>query len=114
MNRYTLNQILGFIGDYACIEASNGKECIEKVQAFYKKKICYCKVGISLIFMDIEMPIMDGYKATAALQRMIKSGMIPDIPIVAITAYPDEKAKCLEAGMIEFGKNIITSKLIYK
>ena len=54
--------------------------------------------------MDIEMPIMDGYQATKELQRMSRKGKIPDIPIVAITAYPDEKTKCLEQGMIEFGK----------
>ena len=54
-----------------------------------------------LIFMDIQMPIMNGYEATRAI-RKLKSGQ--EIPIIAITAgtEKEEKCKCLEAGMNDY------------
>ena len=52
--------------------------------------------------MDIEMPIMNGIKATKRLNRLMNQNKIPDIPIVALSAYLDEKEKCEEVGMFEF------------
>ncbi len=54
-----------------------------------------------LIFMDIQMPEMDGLEATRLI-RAGKSGK--DIPIVALTAHamPDDQAGCFEAGMNDF------------
>ncbi len=65
---------------------------------------------IDLIFMDIKMPVMDGYEAS----RIIKADY-PDIPIIAQTAYAfsDDKAKALEAGCDEYiSKPIAKGKLI--
>lgn len=55
-----------------------------------------------LIMMDIEMPVMNGIKATKKLKELMSKNKIPQIPIVALTAYLDEKEKCLNCGMIEF------------
>lgn len=54
-----------------------------------------------LIFMDIQMPEMDGLEATRLI-RAGKSGK--DIPIVALTAHamPDDQAGCFQAGMNDF------------
>lgn len=71
-------------------ESQNGKECIELVDKYYRSKQCKCK-GIRIIFMDIEMPIMDGFKATKKLIKMMNTNVIPRIPIVALTAFLDEK-----------------------
>ena len=69
---------------------------------------------IRLIFMDCQMPIMDGYQTTKALKKLIQENKIPDIPIVALTANDTEsdKVKCLEAGMSDhLGKPIKTEKM---
>lgn len=54
--------------------------------------------------MDFEMPIMNGIKATQRLVQMMKSHQIPEIPIIALTAYLDERNNCINAGMKDFSK----------
>jgi PAS domain S-box-containing protein len=66
------------------IRASNGKEAVEKALA--EKKI-------DLILMDIKMPVMDGYTAVKLIRETN-----PDIPIIAQTAYADDKAKAMDCG----------------
>ncbi len=52
------------------------------------------------VLMDIQMPEMDGFAAA----RAIRAELGLTVPIVALTAgvLPDERARCLEAGMDEF------------
>lgn len=53
-----------------------------------------------LILMDIQMPEMGGYETTAYIRKNLKL----ELPIIAMTAHrmPDEKEKCLRAGMNEY------------
>jgi PAS domain S-box-containing protein len=55
-----------------------------------------------LIFMDSQMPILDGFETTCAIRQMV--GNIRDIPIVAITAHAlkEDRQKCLDAGMNDY------------
>lgn len=55
---------------------------------------------LDAILMDIHMPVMDGYEATAAIRAM-KRRDARSIPIVAMTAdaYEEDVARCLAAGM---------------
>uniref|UniRef100_H3GW92 histidine kinase n=1 Tax=Phytophthora ramorum TaxID=164328 RepID=H3GW92_PHYRM len=57
-----------------------------------------------LVFMDCEMPIMDGYTATATIREFEHEHNLPRIPILGLTAYAmsDDRQKCLDCGMDEF------------
>ena len=70
--------------------AYNGEEAIQ---------ICMEHPDISLVLMDIKMPIMDGLEATRQILKK-KS----DIPIVALTAFAlsDDREKALECGCIDY------------
>jgi CheY-like chemotaxis protein len=68
-------------------EAEHGAEAVELAQ----------HQRFDLILMDIQMPVMDGYAATALLRQQLGLGT----PIVALTAnaVKGEREKCLAAGM---------------
>ena len=58
------------------------------------------KQSFDLVFMDAQMPVMDGFEATAAIRRMEeKTGA--HIPIIAMTAHAmvGDRQRCLESGM---------------
>lgn len=75
------------------IEASNGVEVVEH----YKTK------QLDMIFMDVQMPQMDGTEATRAIRKLEESSG-RHIPIIALTAgaLKEEKEACLSAGMDNF------------
>ena len=54
----------------------------------------------SLILMDIQMPVMNGYDATKAIRNLNIPG-VSDIPIVAMTAnaFEEDRKKAFESGM---------------
>ena len=53
-----------------------------------------------IILMDIQMPIMDGYRATGEIRRL-PDPAVANIPIIAMTAnaFAEDKRKAMEAGM---------------
>jgi len=63
----------------------------------------YNKNTYDLIFMDIQMPVMNGYETTRLIREQEK---LTDVytPIIAITAYAleEDRDKCLKAGMDEY------------
>ncbi len=56
--------------------------------------------SFDLVLMDVQMPEMDGYTATRQIRRMNR---FANLPIVAVTAYalPEDRQRCLDAGMNE-------------
>ena len=73
------------------IEAVNGSEAVDH----YKTK------HPDIIFMDIQMPEMNGYDATKAIRSLEKLSRIPIIALTAAT-IKDEREKCLAAGMNDY------------
>jgi len=86
------NLILLFLKKYALTIdlASNGREAYE---LFMKKKY-------DLVFMDMMMPVMDGFESTRLIREFEKKNNQSPIPIIALTAYGlnEEKDKCITAG----------------
>ncbi|MBW2562869.1 MAG: response regulator [Deltaproteobacteria bacterium] len=83
--------------------ANNGKEAVEKFTSSPEE--------FSLIFMDIQMPEMDGMEATQA----IRSKGFDTIPIVAITAnaMKGDRKMCLEAGMDDYITKPIKREIVF-
>ena len=77
--------------DFEVIVASNGKEALEIAS----------RSKPDLIFMDLRMPVMDGWEATRTL-RQTEWGR--DLPVIAVTAHAmkGEREKALNAGCDEF------------
>lgn len=73
--------------------AENGREALRKME----------KTVYDLVFMDCQMPEMDGYQATEAI-RALGSPWNRQVPIVAMTAnaFNDDREKCLAVGMNDY------------
>jgi signal transduction histidine kinase/ActR/RegA family two-component response regulator len=68
-----------------------------------------------LILMDVQMPVMDGFKATAAIREKEKTTG-GHLPIVAMTGYAmkGDRQRCLDAGMDEYICKPIRSQELYE
>jgi two-component system sensor histidine kinase/response regulator len=79
--------------------ASNGHEALKMVQS----------IPFDLVFMDCQMPEMDGFEATRAIRAWERASRIEPspatrLPIVALTAnaMQGDRERCLEAGMDDY------------
>jgi PAS domain S-box-containing protein len=72
-------------------QAENGFEAL----------LAYKKVHPDLIFMDVQMPVMNGYESSMEI-RKLKNGA--EVPIIALTAgtVKGERDRCIEAGMNDY------------
>ena len=90
INRAMLRGILE--SEYKVLEAPNGLEAL--------KVLNDQKDNVSLILLDIVMPVMDGYEATAAIRALPRQDAVR-IPILALTAnaFVTDVGKAKNAGM---------------
>ena len=84
--------------------ANNGQEAVEKYTASPE--------NFDLIFMDVQMPVMDGMEAT----KTIREKGFDTIPIVALTAHAmnGDKEKSFKAGMNDYITKPIKRELVFE
>jgi len=58
----------------------------------------------ALVLMDLQMPGVDGLEATRQLRTLQQRGVLPEFPIVALTAHatPQDRDSCAAAGMVGY------------
>ncbi len=80
--------------------AFNGREAIE---------YCESHPEISLVLMDIKMPVMDGFEATRRIKEFRKN-----LPVIGLTAYAltGDREKALEAGCDDYLSKPVKSDLL--
>jgi len=88
INMLLISEVLRRMG-FEVIPMHNGREVLESLQHY----------DPVLIFMDVNMPEMDGYTTTRLIRQLDEP--LCNIPIIALTAdaMKGDKEKCLEAGM---------------
>ena len=93
LNREIAVEIVGMTG-VRIDTAENGKEAVDKIEKFPED-------WYNLVFMDIQMPVMNGYETTAAIRTL--SGKRGSIPIVAMTAnaFAEDVQMAKNTGMNE-------------
>jgi len=79
---------LGYKVDFA----NNGKEAVAKCE----------ETQYDLVFMDLQMPEMDGIEATKVIKEQKSEEDFPAIVALTANAFPEDRQACLDAGMIDF------------
>ena len=91
-----------------CEHAENGQICVDMMKKAEEG-------SYDLIFMDVQMPQMNGLDAARAI-RLLDNSWAASIPIVAMTAdaFSENIAECLNAGMNGHIAKPIDMKLVIK
>lgn len=100
VNLMMMEVIMKNIG-YKVDFANNGREAVEKCLAN----------KYNLVFMDVQMPEMDGIEATTIITAQLKEKS-PAIVALTANAFPEDKQACIDAGMIDFLPKPVTMDTI--
>lgn len=102
INRLVLEDILDQEGA-SYVFTENGQQALEQVKEQGAN-------AFSVVLMDIQMPVMDGYEATRRIHEIYE-----DLPVIGLTAHAleEEKQRCLDAGMLDHvSKPVNTDELV--
>ncbi|KZY68575.1 MULTISPECIES: response regulator [unclassified Oleiphilus] len=104
INRTVAELMLDKVG-VEVIMAEDGKQAVDTLN----------EQSIDLVFMDCQMPVMDGYEASRTI-RQLSNPLKRDVPIVAMTAnaMKGDKEMCLEAGMDDYISKPVEAQLLYE
>lgn len=86
--------------------ANNGQEAIKLLQ----------EDNFDLVLMDCQMPVMDGFEATAAWRQREQDLGLPPMPIIALTANAivGDRERCLEKGMSDYLSKPFSPEQLYE
>ena len=103
MNRAILYEMLK--DDFEVIEATNGQECVKTLEQYGKE--------ISLVLLDIVMPVMDGFEV---LMYMNRNHWIEDVPVIMISSEESENyiRKAFKFGVSDYISRPFDGKVVYQ
>jgi CheY-like chemotaxis protein/HPt (histidine-containing phosphotransfer) domain-containing protein len=77
---------------YTCDVAEDGAQAVDKVR----------NQRFDLVFMDLQMPVMDGLEATRQIIATVPAPRRPRIVAMTANALPQDRQRCLDAGMDDY------------
>lgn len=103
MNREILSAILG--DEFEILEAENGEECISVIRKY--------GTSISLVLLDIVMPVMDGFEV---LEFLNKYQWIDDIPVIMISSEDSATSvkKAYEMGVSDYINRPFDAEVVHR
>ncbi len=92
-NQIVALKLIEKLGYHADV-VTNGREVIDTLR----------RLRYDLVFMDCQMPEMDGFEATRSIRNVSSGVLNPSIPIIAMTAHARKEFRdeCLKAGMNDY------------
>lgn len=103
LNRTLLSEMLK--DDFRILEASNGRECLDALEQY--------GMGISLVLLDINMPVMDGFEV---LVQMNRNHWIEDIPVVMISSDDTESniKRAYDMGVSDYIRRPFDAQVVFR
>ena len=103
MNREILTEMLQ--DDFRILEAENGEEALKMLKQY--------GTGISLMLLDIVMPVMNGFEVLAAMTR---EHWMDDIPVIMISSEGSEDyiRRAYEMGIADYIRRPFDAKIVYQ
>ena len=93
VNQMVATTMLKKLG-YQVDVVNNGREALEALN----------EKPYDLVFMDCQMPVLDGYEATKEIRQLADKNLLSTTPVIALTAHAmlNNDQKCYDAGMDDF------------
>ncbi|MDD5967150.1 MAG: diguanylate cyclase, partial [Blautia sp.] len=103
MNRFLLREMLG--QELEILEVENGEECLEQLQRY--------GTDISLVLLDIVMPLKSGFEV---LEEMDKNHWLGEIPVIMISSEDSAAAirRAYELGVTDYISRPFDAQVVYR